>query len=456
MTQKTAVVLDADQKKRDAIRLCLSRCGVLPICFEDEWICLENIHHIRPVVVVCRPTSSKMAVHFIYLARAIESTLPIVIIQEQSDLEPMVSKPWLTNLYFLSDPLTETDLLALFESITLSASTPSLPTLIAESPAAQRCFSQIRQVGLSNEPVLIQGEPGTGKRLIAKTIHHYGPGRDNGWKRLSALDITGPWVRGFHRQIKRLSQAGGPVVSYVIDHIDALNDRMQSQLLLIMDALTGKNNGYGEDMPFRFIFLANADLSRMNRSGRFRSDLYYRLSVLKINVPPLRARGEDVRLLADFFAAKYSIEKLGCFVRLSDDIHNAFRTYAWPGNVTQIEQAVKQAMAKGAGACANELDRWRRSHALRQTDRCTGPKIFSNDWLRDMVRRNPEISLKTARRRIVREVEMKIIKTALSKTHGNCKKAAMLLDISYKSMLNKVKAYRLTDPPMRANQPPRL
>ena len=120
MHQKTAIVLDPNQKKRDEIRICLSHCGVLPICFDDEWICLENILYIRPTFAVVRTASAEMVIHFIHIARAIENRLPIIILSDQPDLQRIAGKPWLDNLFFLPYPAVDDELKKLIVSIETS------------------------------------------------------------------------------------------------------------------------------------------------------------------------------------------------------------------------------------------------------------------------------------------------------------------------------------------------
>jgi DNA-binding NtrC family response regulator len=441
MPQATAVVLINDQSGRDEIRMRLSHCGVLPICFNDEWICLENIYHLRPTFAVLRPASNATALHFIHIASAVERSLPIIILSDQQALQPLLCKPWRANIFFLPYPVEQKDLQDLIESFGPAKLNALPPMVIAGSPAAQQCIDWLPLIGHSDEPVLIQGEPGVGKRLIAKAIHNCSAAKDTMLEFISAQDISGSWIGQVHQQIDRLSRSG-PLV-YVIENIEDLNYQMQSQLLLIMDALVGKGHGDGSWMPVRFIFLAEVDLSRLSRKGLFRKDLYHRLTVLKIKVPPLRERREDVPLLADFFAAKYGLEQQGSLVRLPEDIRTVFEAYHWPGNVAQLERTIKKALARGTTHWADTLQQWCNDHAGQQHGRFPPPAIDVDGCLQKLMDNKQEMSLKTATQRCAMQVEKGILKVALSRTHGNCKKAAILLNISYKSMLTKAKAYRL-------------
>ena len=104
MRQATAVVLDNDQARRDDIRNRLTHCGIVPICFQDEWSCLENIHYIRPAFAVCRPDSRETAIRFVNIAKAIRSTFPVIVLSNQVEIESFVRRNWLVDLIFLRYP----------------------------------------------------------------------------------------------------------------------------------------------------------------------------------------------------------------------------------------------------------------------------------------------------------------------------------------------------------------
>ena len=432
--------------------MCLSQSGVLPICFDDEWICLENLFHVRPAFAIVRPTSREMAIHFICIARAIEKALPIIIISDQRALQGMLVKPWLNHLYFLSEPVEKQQLQALVDSVDASPVLSSKPVLIAESPAAQISLGRLQRIGLSSEPVLIQGEAGVGKRLIARTIHDCNGASVGLCKPVSARDISGAWIRQLQKKIDGLSPSDSFMICYVIKNIESLSGQMQSQLLLVMDMLADKGNGIGSGWAVRFIFLSEMDLFRLSRRGLFREDLYYRLSVLNIHVPPLRERREDIALLAEFFTAKYSLEKYCALVQLPGNIKTALGDYYWPGNVAQLEETIKKAMDKGIASWADNLYQWCRDNEAQRPSRSPGSVIDIDECLRKLMDNKQDMSLKTARQHYVMQVEKDILKTALFRTHGNCKKAASFLNISYKSMLNKVKAYQLFGRSVDSNQ----
>ena len=210
-----------------------------------------------------------------------------------------------------------------------------------------------------------------------------------------------------------------------------------------MEKPSGNPRNNGDRQNVRLISLAETDLERFCRTGRFRKDLYHRLSVLKMTLPPLRDRKDDVPVLADFFASQYSIRNRGAIVQLPDEVRTILRNYDWPGNVSELKGSIKRSLASGVTNWTENLSSWCRAK-MRTHRRPSSPwTIDVHDDVRRFLEKNRELPLKKAKQRYVMQVESRIMKAALSTTHGNCKKAAGLLKISYKSMLNKAKAYEL-------------
>jgi DNA-binding NtrC family response regulator len=456
MNQTTAVILDNDPSRREDIRMRLSNCGVMPIGFNDEWICLENIYHVRPTLAVLRPESPDMAIHFVNMAKAVRSRFPVIILSDQDEYQSLVSIDWQNDLYFTPYPADELELQQIIDSLDVSTLPTDHPVLIAVSLAFRKLVERLPMMGLSDEPVFIQGEPGVGKRLISQAIYRCSKADRAALESIHARDISSGWIRDMRRRIDRLRETNGMAFFYVIENIESLAGDLQSQLLLLMDGsgrrfASGGNNGRGKKI--RFITMAEGDLERLSREGRFRKDLYHRLSVFKMAIPPLRDRKEDIPALADFFAAKYSLKERGGIIRLPDTVRNVFRHYHWPGNVAELQGIIKQAMAKETANWSAFLEEWCRGHIGNVQDRLPVSDIDLKDYVKKLLSGHHNMSLKKAKQHCTMKVESRILKVALSITHGNCKKAAVLLDISYKSMLNKAKAYHLVGGSVTSTEP---
>lgn len=443
MVQATAVVFDKDQTRRDDVRLRLVDCGVLPICFDDEWICLENIYHIRPAFAVMHPDSRETTIRFVSVARAIRTTLPVIVLSNRNEIGNFTCNTRLTNLFLLEYPVDQRQLQDVVGLLAQTGPNLDRPVLVAGSPESQKRIESLALFGKSEEPVLIQGERGVGKRLMARAICSCTTGGRVNLRFIRAGDISEAWIRAMHQRIDRPADSGETMDVQVIENIEALPVDLQSQLLPVMEYPAPKGRAETHRRSVRFISLAESDLERLGRQGRFRPDLYHRLSVFKMTVPPLRRRPDDVLALTYFFITRYSILKRRSISRLPDHVRTPLQNYNWPGNVPELKRAIEDALASRTAPWEECLAAWGRSRQEVFRDR-RGPAIME---VRHDVQRlldgSGELSLKTMKRRYAVQVETRILRAALSRTDGNCKKAAGMLKISYKSMLNKVKDYGL-------------
>jgi DNA-binding NtrC family response regulator len=239
---------------------------------------------------------------------------------------------------------------------------PAIPELIGSSKAMQEVYRQVRQVAHSNAPVLLVGEKGTEKRLVAQSIHRLS-------RRRGGLFVSvecGAWdedrleselfghVRGGlagttrHRIGRFESAAGGTLF---LDEVDCLTPRLQVKLL---GALRDRRfEPMGDTVSVRaearVIAASSLDLLEEITAGRFCEELYYRLGVVAIPLPALRARREDIPALADYFLAVYSAENDSHVHRIQPAALEALRAYAWPGNVAELRSCIERAVVLATG-----------------------------------------------------------------------------------------------------------
>jgi two-component system response regulator AtoC len=224
-----------------------------------------------------------------------------------------------------------------------------------------------------------------------------------------------------------------------LDEIGQLPAAYQAELLLLVEKDSGLNPKTRKDkfVDARIIASTMNDIKSLVNKGAFLQNLYYRLNAIDIKLPPLRHRLEDIPFLADFFADKYCAELGKSHYKLSRKTKNLLFSYSWPGNVYELENLIKGAVALGnEDSIVSQLDRQDKineyTHNLGElTD--IKKQIKDSDYL----------PLKDICRKINAQAEKKLMKQALERTNWNRKKAAMMLNISYKSLLNKIKAYNL-------------
>ncbi|BBO72922.1 hypothetical protein DSCW_03390 [Desulfosarcina widdelii] len=446
MPQVTATVLDRHQPQRDEIRNRLLRCGVLPICFQDEWICLENIHHIRPDFALLRTDSYARTFRFVNIAKAIRSDFPILVVSEKNDIEGFVQNNWLANLRFLRYPAKDEEFKGFIGLLGDGKQTQHPQALVAASAERKRLMQELPLLGLSREPILIQGDRGVGKKCIARAIHAFSVAKYAPIDFIDAKKVTGKWIRETGERFRGVYHGDGKetLTVQVIKNIEKLQPSVQSQLLLLMENVNCNGMGHKKNgVSAPFISMAGDDLDALVQSGTFRKDLYHRLSVLKLTVPPLCGHDDDICAMAEHFAARHGIRTNGGICRLPDTMMANFTAYHWPGNISELKQTVVQTIsAVQQGECLDHATGPCNCNVQGKNRQGVAAWIDAED-IRKYLQENADISLKKAKTRYAAKVERKIMKAVLAHTKGNCKKAAVLLNISYKSMLNKAKAYRL-------------
>src|SRR6266481_2812931 len=236
----------------------------------------------------------------------------------------------------------------------------SRPALIGQSPVMQKIFSVIGRIAPTDSSVLITGATGTGKELVARAIHDQSPRRNSRFVDIncSAIPETlieaelfghqrGSFTGAMANTCGLFEKASGGTI--FLDEIDALNLSAQAKLLRVLQERTVRRIGARTNIAIdvRVISATNCDLAQAVAAGRFRPDLYYRLRVLPLHLPELCLRGNDVRLLIDYFL-EIKAERHGKTPRsFSADAVRALIEYPWPGNVRELENAVEYALAIG-------------------------------------------------------------------------------------------------------------
>jgi two-component system response regulator AtoC len=314
-----------------------------------------------------------------------------------------------------------------------------LPELLGKSPAIMRVFRLIGKVAEYRTTVLIQGESGTGKELVARALHRQSPRRDKAFVAVNCGAIPdtlmeselfghkrGAFTDAYADKPGIFQEASGGTL--FLDEIGELTMTLQVKLLRVLQESVVRPLGGNKDITVdvRVIAASVRDLSKEVAEGRFREDLFYRLNVLQIVVPPLRERVEDVSLLIDHFIARNN-EKLGTKIRGIDArARKVLLSYHWPGNVRELENLIERAVVLAEGDVLLPEDIPERLHK--------GEDAVAN------VIASGELSIKKASR----VIEESLIRQALAKTRGNRTAAARLLEISHRALLYKIKDYGLS------------
>ncbi|MGE3770003.1 MAG: sigma-54-dependent transcriptional regulator [Bdellovibrionales bacterium] len=305
---------------------------------------------------------------------------------------------------------------------------------IGHSPAMQAVYRALQNIAASKAPVFIMGESGTGKELAAQALHQNSPRRNGPFKAINCGAIPGNLlesalfghVKGAFTDAHADSEGairaadGGTLF---LDEICEMPLELQVKLLRVLQTQTVQPVGSNKEIAVdvRIIAATNRDPQLEVKAGNFREDLFYRLFVVPVELPPLRVRGEDIDMLARHFLQRYAAEEKKKFRGFRPELLKWFRGYAWPGNVRQLENCIRYmvALENGGELTLDDLP----PQVLNQKSSCEIP----------VAGRGPVLPLRVA--------EQQSIRAALAATQDDVAKAAALLEINPSTIYRKLQAW---------------
>jgi DNA-binding NtrC family response regulator len=316
----------------------------------------------------------------------------------------------------------------------------SFQNIIGKSTAMQQVFDLIAQVAPRRSTVLVQGESGTGKELVAKAIHAASGRAEAPFIAINCGNIPSDLleselfghVRGAYtgaisakKGLFEVADGG----TLFLDEVATISLEIQGKLLRVIQEREFRRLGGLENIKVdvRIIAATNVDLQTAVRQGAFRDDLYYRLNVIAIRIPPLRERPEDIHLLCEHFIKKYSDENLRDNLRLEPSAMKILLDYEWPGNVRELENVIERSVVLSPGN-------------MIMAD--LFPKNISMPLPESQENSAPD---QTSLKERVGNFEKTLILAALEKTEWNQKKAAQLLSVNATTLSEKLKRLRIKD-----------
>jgi DNA-binding NtrC family response regulator len=317
-------------------------------------------------------------------------------------------------------------------------------SIVGQSAPMRQVFSTLELVAPMNSTVLIQGETGTGKELIARTIHHNSPRADQRFVAFNAAAIPdtlaeaelfghtkGAFTGAVNSRVGRFEMAHRGTL--FIDEVGLMPLPLQSKLLRTLQEREIERIGESRPIKFdaRIIAASNNDLRKMVKEGTFREDLFYRLNVIPVTLPPLRDRREDVPLLARHFVQKSCRNNNLPAKTLSQDAVRILMNFSWPGNIRQLENAVEHAVA------------------MSGAETIIGPSTLPEELLAPGTSTLvPTVSIPDEGinfTSVVSQLERELILRVLEKTRGNKRQAARLLNLSRTTFIDKLQRLNLGD-----------
>lgn len=312
---------------------------------------------------------------------------------------------------------------------------PPEGVIFGRSRVMQAAREKVDKVAGTNIPVLIQGESGTGKEILAQILHVRAPWLDGPFVKVNCPAIPstlleselfgyekGAFTGAYGTKPGRVEMAHRGTL--FLDEIGELDLGLQAKLLQLLQDGQFCRIGAQEDkhLEARVVCATNRPLEREIEAGRFRQDLFYRINVVNLQLPPLRERREDIPILTEYFLGIYSEAYRNSARPLSAQVMELLQKFHWPGNIRQLENLVKRYVILGS------------EEAISSDLAGQGPSYFDPDFPLD-----GSISLKKITRDAVLELERRIILKALQAHHWNRKRAARTLKISYRALLYKIR-----------------
>lgn len=451
--KKKVLIVDDESGMRHMLSVLLEREGYNIDTAEDGRKGLEKIKANQYDLVLCDIRMPEMdGLTFLESTKNLNRQLPVIMMSAfgnvDTAIEAMkkgaydyVSKPFKADEILMRlQRLTQQETL-MFENQSLKRvlhQETSFSNIIARSPRMLEIFDTIRKIAEYKTTVLVTGESGSGKELIARAIHFNSPRANKPFiaincsaipENLLESELFG-YVKGAFTGANKdkrglFEEATGGTL--FLDEVGDLPLSLQVKLLRAIQEeeirRVGANNSIKIDV--RLITATLKNLGDEIKKGTFREDLYYRLNVLPIHLPPLRERKEDIPLLVDTFLKKFAKEMDKKVDRIAPETLQFLNDYSWPGNVRELENTIERAMVL---EMSNELQVASLPDVVRNVEINPAIRAAAN-----------ELSIK----KMMVIMEQELIKKALEKTGGNRTWAAKLLEISHRALLYKIKRYGL-------------
>jgi DNA-binding NtrC family response regulator len=445
------LIADDQQDVLESLRLLLkgegcqteavtSPGGVLAAVKASDFDCLlMDLNYTRDT------TSGQEGLDLLAQLHTLDRTLPVVVMTAWASIDlaieamrrgarDFIQKPW-DNTRLLTILRTQVELSrALRQSQRLEAENRVLrqtehPKLIAQSAVMSPVLALISRVGPSDANVLITGEHGTGKEVVAQTLHALSPrsskpmvtvnvgGLSEGLFESELFGhVKGAFTDARADRVGRFDLADGGTL--FLDEIGNIPLSMQAKLLRVLE--TGEFERVGSSrtgkVNVRILSATNADLREQVAAGRFREDLFFRLNTVEVRLPPLREREDDIRLLALHFLAEHSRRYHKNLTGFNDAAMNLLCGYRWPGNVRELDHAVERAVLMSQGS------------QIQPADLNLGRDRAPDQRLEDLS---------------LEEVERLLVQKALGRFHGNVSQAAQALGLSRSALYRRIERYGL-------------
>ncbi|MFZ2450895.1 MAG: nitrogen regulation protein NR(I) [Methylovulum miyakonense] len=465
---ETVWIIDDDKSIRWVVEKALQKAAINTRCFSGAKELLAALENDSPDALI---TDIRMpGMDGLELLKRVQDShpnLPVIVMTAHSDLESAVSAFHGGAFEYLPKPFDIKEVVDLAHRACIhgrqqhsgadeQASQEATPEIIGAAPAMQEVFRAIGRLAKSHITVLINGESGTGKELVAKALHRHSPRAKNPFIALNMAAIPkdlmeselfghekGAFTGAAARRSGRFEQANGGTL--FLDEIGDMPAELQTRLLRVLaDGEFYPVGGHASiKVDVRIIAATHQNLEVLVQQGRFREDLFHRLNVIRIHIPPLRDRKQDIPLLLRHFLNQAAQELNTEIKTLKPEAEAFLSTLEWPGNVRQLENICRwlTVMASGREIHLHDLPPELLNTPAEKFSAGTDWESLLRTWVdQQLLNKENEVAKQT-----IPTVEAILIKSALNFTHGKRHEAAILLGYGRNTLTRKIKELGIED-----------
>ncbi|RMG59360.1 MAG: sigma-54-dependent Fis family transcriptional regulator [Deltaproteobacteria bacterium] len=424
---RSVLIVDDEIQMTEALAESMKRCGFAPVTCHDPVDALERESLTDYSLIITDVKMPRMdGISFLEEIRRRRVFTPVIVITGYGTVDTAVKAMKLGASDFIMKPFSLDDL----ERVVKRLLPDEERDVVAASPEMKRILSLLAEVAKTDATVLLTGESGVGKEVLARFIHRKSQRSGGPFVAVNCAAISeslleselfghekGAFTGAVSRKPGKFELAQGGTI--LLDEVSEMNPHLQAKLLRAIQEREIDRVGGVKPVPIdvRIVATTNRDLKEEVEKGNFREDLYYRLNVFPVRVPPLRERREDIVPLAEFFAKKVG-NRMGKFFSLSSAMKEYLSSRDWPGNVRELENYIYRAAVLCRG---EELEPVDVDDALSVKARCTH------------------------RVGKLKDVERELFVGALREAGGNRTKAAEILGVTVRTVRNKIKEYDIRE-----------
>jgi DNA-binding NtrC family response regulator len=462
MSAYPILIVEDKDSLRTMLRLALEAHSHTVLEAGDESEAIEQLRKTRPVVVLTDlklPVGDGLGV--LRAAKELDADLPVVVMTAYGSIQDAVTAMREGAMDFLAKPIDPDHLLLMVERAIAQrrlvtenfvlkqelAERRGAPRIIGEDGKLQQVSQQLHRAASTDATVLLEGESGTGKELFSRALHALSPRADGPFVAINCAAIPetlleselfgyekGAFTGASQRKPGRFEIAHRGTL--FLDEIGDLPLALQAKILRAIEEKEFERVGGTQSLhvDVRVVAATNRNLKQRVAERQFREDLYFRLSVFPIQIPPLRERGDDVLILARHFIDKFCKDLKKKPLSLAPSAVDELKIYAWPGNVRELQNCIERAVILTEGDAIHQRH-------LNLSFRQTSPQPAASPW--DQI--DLSGTMADVQKRVATEVERRKIEAALHEAGGNAARAADALQLGYKLLVQKLKAHGLSN-----------